>query len=147
MPNDDVTIESSLPIIRQNGFITNEPIINGHGTTVAINASATATAAQVLLGYITSTSAQATTITLPTGTNMGAALNAAKGTIFDFWVDNTAGASTLTIATNTSATVSEMGLINTGSFGLLTVSPSTSGIARFTMVFSNPSAYLFTRTA
>jgi len=45
-----------------------------HPSTAAINATATATAAQVITGYITSTSAAPTTITLPTGTLLGAAL-------------------------------------------------------------------------
>ena len=64
-----------------------------HPTTAAINATATATAAQVATGYITSTSAAATTITLPTGTLLGAALSAVKGTVMDLYVDNTGGAS------------------------------------------------------
>jgi len=41
-----------------------------HPTTAAINATATATAAEVATGYITSTSASPTTITLPTGTDL-----------------------------------------------------------------------------
>jgi len=60
-----------------------------HPTTVAINATATATAAQVITGYITSTSAAATVITLPTGTLLGAALSATAGTVMDLYVDNT----------------------------------------------------------
>src|ERR1035437_1694348 len=67
-------------------------------TPVAINATATATAAQVASGYITSTSAAATTITLPTGTLLGTALGAAQGTIFELYIDNTAGANTVTMA-------------------------------------------------
>jgi len=69
-----------------------------HPTTAAINATATATAAEVATGYITSTSAAATTITLPTGTLLGAALSATRGTTLDLYVDNTLGASTVTIA-------------------------------------------------
>src|ERR1700694_1866193 len=78
-----------------NGSV-NAPIVKN--TPVAINATATATAAQVASGYITSTSAAATTITLPTGTLLGAALGATQGTTFDLWIDNTAGANTVTIA-------------------------------------------------
>ena len=78
----------SGPVSSQNGFI------GGHQVTTdnAINATATATAAQVATGYITSTSASATTITLPTGTALGAALNATRGTTLDLYIDNTAGA-------------------------------------------------------
>ena len=58
-----------------------------HPSTAAINATATATAAEVATGYITSTSAAATTITLPTGTLLGAALGATRGTTLDLYVD------------------------------------------------------------
>jgi hemolysin activation/secretion protein len=97
----------SGPVVSQNGFIT------GHQVTTAnaINATATATAAQVATGYITSTSAAPTTLTLPTGTLLGAALGAVQGTVFDLYIDNTAGASTVTVA------VAVNGILSTGSYG------------------------------
>ena len=76
-------------VVSNNGFIT------GHEVTVtdnAINATAVATAAQVATGYITSTSASPTSITLPTGTLLGGLIGATRGTSFDLYVDNTAGA-------------------------------------------------------
>ena len=94
-----------------------------HPSKAAINATATATAAQVATGYITSTSASPTTITLPTGTLLGAAIGATQGTVLDLYVDNTAGASTVTIAAG------------------------ATGIGRFTIMFSSATAYVFTRTA
>ena len=118
-----------------------------HPSTVAINATATATAAQVATGYITSTSAAATAITLPTGTLLGAALGAAKGTVMDLYVDNTGGASTVTIAVATNGILSSAAADTPGSFGDLTVASGVTGLARFTIMFSSATAYVFTRTA
>lgn len=118
-----------------------------HQSPVAINATATATAAQVSSGYITSTSASATTITLPTGTLLGAELNAVKGTVFDLFIDNTAGANTVTIAVATNGILSTAAADTAGSFGDLTVASGVTGLARYTIMFSSPTAYVFTRTA
>lgn len=118
-----------------------------HPTTAAINATATATAAQVATGYITSTSAAATTITLPTGTLLGAAIGATRGTVLDLYVDNTAGASTVTIAVATNGILSTAAADTAGSFGDLTIAAGATGIGRFTIMFSSATAYVFTRTA
>ena len=118
-----------------------------HPTTAAINATATATAAEVATGYITSTSAAATAITLPTGTLLGAALGAVKGTVMDLYVDNTAGANTVTIAVATNGILSTAATDTAGSFGDLTVASGVTGLGRFTIMFSSATAYVFTRTA
>lgn len=119
-----------------------------HPTSAAINATATATAAQVATGYITSTSAAATTITLPTGTLLGAAIGATAGTVLDFYVDNTAGANTVTIAVATNGILSAAAAAgSSANFGLLTVPSGVTGLARFTIMFSSPTAYVFSRTA
>jgi hypothetical protein len=118
-----------------------------HPTTAAINATAVATAAQVATGYITSTSAAATTITLPTGTALGAAIGAAKGTVLDLYIDNTGGASTVTIAVATNGILSSAAVDTAASFGDLTVASGVTGLARFTIMFSSATAYVFTRTA
>jgi hypothetical protein len=118
-----------------------------HATTSAINATATATAAEVATGYITSTSAAPTTITLPTGTLLGAALGAARGTVFDLYIDNTAGASTVTIAVAVNGILSSGAADTPGSFGDLTVASGVTGLARYTLMFSSATAYVFTRTA
>jgi sulfur carrier protein ThiS len=131
----------SGPVVSQNGFIVD------HNTTQAINATATATAAQVAAGYITSTSASATTITLPTGTNLGEAVSATKGTVLDLYIDNTAGASTVTVAVNTNAILSTAAADTAGSFGDLTIAAGATGLARYTIMFSSATAYVFTRTA
>jgi hypothetical protein len=118
-----------------------------HPTTAAINATATATAAEVATGYITSTSAAATTITLPTGTLLGAALGATRGTVMDLYVDNTAGADVVTIAVAVNGILSTAAADTAGSFGDLTVAAGATGLARFTIMFSSATAYVFTRTA
>jgi hypothetical protein len=118
-----------------------------HPSTAAINATATATAAQVATGYITSTSAAATTITLPTGTALGAAIGATRGTVLELYVDNTAGANTVTIAVATNGILSSAAADTAGSFGDLTIASGATGLARFTIMFSSATAYVFTRTA
>jgi hypothetical protein len=118
-----------------------------HATKAAINASATASAAQVATGYITTTSALATTITLPTGTLLGAALGAVQGTVFDLYVDNTAGANIVTMAVAVNGIVSDAGATTAASFGDLTIGSGATGLGRFTIMFSSPTAYVFTRTA
>ena len=118
-----------------------------HPSTAAINATGVATAAQVATGYITSTSAAPTTITLPTGTLLGAALGAVKGTVMDLYIDNTGGASTVTIAVATNGILSTAAADTAGSFGDLTIAAGATGIGRFTIMFSSATAYVFTRTA
>ncbi len=133
----------SGPVRSLDGFIP------GHQVTAAnaINATATASAAVVATGYITSTSAAATTITLPTGTLLGQALGAVQGTSLDLFIDNTAGASVVTIAVATNGILSTAAADTPGSFGDLTVAAGVTGLARFTIMFSSPTAYVFTRTA
>ena len=131
------------PVTSQNGFIDGHQV----STANAINATETATAAQVAAGYITSTSAAATTITLPTGTDLGSAIGATQGTVLDLFIDNTAGANTVTIAVNTNAILSTAAADTAGSFGDLTVASGATGLARYTIMFSSATAYVFTRTA
>jgi hypothetical protein len=137
------TTTFSGPVVSQNGFIT------GHQVTTAnaINATATVTATQAATGYITSTSAAATTLTLPTGTLLGAALGAVQGTVFDLYIDNTAGASTVTVAVAVNGILSALAVAVAASAGLLTIPSGVTGQARFTLMFSSATAYTFTRTA
>jgi hypothetical protein len=134
----------SGPVRSLNGFIGN---LVANPTVAAINATATATPAEVATGYITSTSAAATTITLPTGTLLGAALGATQGTVFDLYIDNTAGASTVTIAVAVNGILSTAAADTAGSFGDLTIAAGATGIARYTLMFASATAYVFTRTA
>lgn len=132
----------TLPLLQS----TNTPLVN-HSTTAAINSTATATAAQVATGYITSTSAAAVSITMPTGTLLGAALGAVAGTVFDLFIDNTAGANVVTLVAGTNAIVSDAATTTAASFGDVTVGSGVTGLARFTLMFSSATAYVYTRTA
>jgi len=116
-------------------------------TPVAINATATATAAQVATGYIKSSSAAVTTITLPTGTLLGTALGAVQGTVFDLYIDNTAGASVVTMAVAVNGILSALAAAEAGGSGLLTVPSGVTGQAQFTLMFSSATAYTFSRVA
>lgn len=113
----------------------------------AINSTATATAGQVRSGYITSTSGAATTITLPTGTALGAELGAVQGTIHRLYIDNTAGSNTVTVAVNTDAILSALAAAEAGGSGLLTVPSGATGQGCFLLMFSSPTAYTITRVA
>lgn len=97
------------------------------GVLNAINATATATAAQVAGGVITSTSAAATTITLPTATLLAAAVGGKRGVTVDFTVDNSAGANTVTVAVGTGITVATAVLTGADT---LTVAAGKVGIFR-----------------
>ena len=134
------------PVVSQNGFIDGHQVVAAN----AIDATATATAAQVVAGYITSTSVGTVTITLPTGTLLGAALGATQGTTLDLFIDNTAGASVVTVAVATNGILST-GAVDAsaaaGTFGDLTIASGVTGLARFTLMFSSATAYVFTRTA
>lgn len=128
-----------------------EPILDNpkqmHTSTAAIPATATATVEQIVTGYIICTSAAATTITLPTGTLLGAALGATKGTVFDLFIDNTGGANTVTIAVATNGILSTGAADTAGSFGDLTVASGVTGLAQYRLMFSSATAYVFTRVA
>jgi len=133
------------PVVSQNGFIGGHQVSSAVN---AINATATATAAQVATGYITSTSAAATTITLPTGTLLGAALGATQGTVLDLFIDNTAGANTVTIAVATNGILSAAAAAGSAAgAGLLTVPSGVTGVGCFRIMFSSPTAYVFSRIA
>ena len=145
-----VTTTSTLGVTTSVTNLTATNLVftdQNHPSTAAINATATATAAQVATGYITSTSAAATIITLPTGTDLGTAIGATRGTVLDLYVDNTAGANTVTIAVATNGILSTAATDTAGSFGDLTVAAGATGLARFTIMFSSATAYVFTRTA
>ena len=78
---------------------------------------------------------------------MGGYLGATRGTSLDLYIDNTAGASTVTIVVAVNGILSTAAADTPGSFGDLTVASGVTGLARFTIMFSSATAYVFTRTA
>lgn len=139
--NENITITA-----KGSGFVVVDTPVHAY-TPTAINSTGTATAAQAATGYITSTSGSATTITLPTGTLLGTALGAVQGTVFDLFIDNTAGANTVTIAVAVNGILSAAAAANAASQGLLTVPSGVTGMACFRLMFSSATAYTFTRVA
>lgn len=142
----DITLSPGTASTVVGKVITSNALIQKHKT-AAINSTATATATQAATGYITSTSAAGTTITLPTGTLLGAELGAGQGTIHELFIDNTAGANTVTIAVAVNGILSASAVANAASLGLLTVPSGVTGQGRFTLMFSSATAYTFSRTA
>jgi hypothetical protein len=128
-------VTGSQSIVFSSGGSLSQPIITApfyKSTLSAINSTATATASQVGTGCITSTSASAVTITLPTMTSLVSHFGAIQGGSFPFFVDNTAGASTVTIALGTGMT-----LLNSGS---LTIPAGASGVGKFEIYVSSTTA-------
>lgn len=124
----------------------NAPV--GQHTPVAINSTASVTASQLASGYLTSTSGAAVTMTLPSATAIAAVLNAVQGTTFDLYIDNTAGANTVTITPDSSmvkAQVAQVATYGVPTFGLFTVASGTSGLGCFKLVFSSATALSISR--
>jgi hypothetical protein len=117
-------------------------LININPAVVAINTTATATAADIITGYIASTTAAAVNITLPTATDISTALGSSvgQGTSFEFSVENTGGSNSVTLVAGTGITVHAPIISGTDN---LIITP-TNAIGRFRLVFtSTTSAKLF----
>ncbi len=110
-------------------------------TATAINTSATVTAAQLAGGLLTSTSAAAVTMTLPTATALATQLGATQGTMFDFVVDNSAGANTVTVAVGSGIVASGFPGTNT----LTLANSATIGTAVFRITFISTTAATLAR--
>ena len=124
----------------RDGYIINKP------TPAAINATAVATAAQLLSGVITSTSAAITAITLPSVASIVAILGNGRGSSFDFVIDNTLGASTVNVVLPVSIT--QLVNVPDGGAGLLTVAASaTLGVGIFRIYFYSATAAVISRIA
>ena len=122
---------------------TSGNIINLNPTLAAINTSATATAANIVSGYITSTTAAAVTITMPTATLIATEIGGtvSRGTSLEFSVENTGSTNAVTLAVGTGITVQST-VVVTGSNSL--VIASANNIGRFRLVFtSGTTAKLF----
>ena len=101
-----------------------------HFLKAANTETATLTVAQVLGGVITTTSAAATTLTLPAAADVAAAIpDIAAGACFDLIIDNSGGASTVTLAVATGFTVSTPAI--TGGAALTVSTANAVGCFRF----------------
>jgi len=109
--------------------------------TYSAPATATLTAAQLLKKYIVTSSAAATSLTLPTAAALNTAIGALAGTEVDFTVDNTNGANTVTIVVNTGIVVGAGALT-----GNTTLTIAAGQVGKFKIFFKSNAAALLYRT-
>lgn len=118
-------------------------------TTFAVNTSATVSAANFNKGYFTSTSAAGVTLTLPTAANIATQFGAVQGTVFDFFVDNIAGANNVTVAVGAGITAAKQ--VSDGDtavdINLVVANGAATGLGHFRLVFSSASAATLHRLA
>lgn len=100
---------------------------------VAVNVTGSVTAAQLAGGLVTSTSAAAVSVTLPTATEIATQLGASRGSRFQFVVDNSAGSNTVTVVVNTGITVNTPAITGQNT---LTVS-TANAVAVFEVIFTS----------
>ena len=105
----------------------------GRGSAIALNATGSLTAAMIVAGLVTSTTAAAVTGTSPTGAVMDAAIRLNAGEFLDFSVVNT-GANAFTVAAGaTGVTLVGSGVVaasSSGRFRILKTAAATYVIYR-----------------
>lgn len=114
-------------VVKDGGFIKKP-------TAVAIDVTATATAAQIASGYITSSTAAAVSITTPSATDLATALGITGVGEFDFVVENTGSTNAITIVLGSGITAATP--VITGG-GTLTIS-AANDVGLFKLVFTSP---------
>lgn len=102
---------------------------------VAINSTATATVDEVKSGLITSTSAAATSITLPAAADF----NTVAGIRREFVVDNSQGANTVTIVVGTGITAAS------AITGGTTLTVASGAVGTFSLYFTSTTAAILSR--
>lgn len=107
----------------------------------AAPATATLTAAQLAARYIVTTSAAATSLTLPTATLLAAQVGAIQGSVFEFTIDNSGGVNIVTVVVNTGIVAGTPAL--TGG-ATLTVPAGQFGV--FKIIFKSATTALIYRT-
>jgi len=125
--SDTVSVDSinTELITSDNTVLILEANLSQNRESASYNATATVTASDLSGGLITSTSAAAVALTLPTATDLGTQINASRGTTLDFIVDNNTGANTVTVTVNTGITAIAGPVITGGA--TLTVASGTVG--------------------
>lgn len=123
------------------GISLDKPIIRKAGTAKALNTTGAITAEELAGGLVTSTTVAGVTGTLPTATLLATQLGAVQGTVFDFIIDNSAGANTFTVQVNTGITVGTTSLTGGDS---LTVS-TAQAVGMFRLIFTSATAAILRR--
>jgi hypothetical protein len=119
-----------------SGFATFGSGVIFERTAVAINTSATIADGDMTKGYFTSTSASPVTITLRTATQLATELGAVAGSSYKFIIDNSAGASTVTLAVATGVTVGTTALTGGDSLTLSTA----QAVGAWELIFTSATA-------
>lgn len=117
------------------------PILHTSDGPKPVNATATLTVDQIEAGVISSTSAAAVTMTTPTAGQIYADLDLAVGTYYDFVIDNSAGANTVTLALDGS--IVALAVVTGGN--TLTIASGKVGI--FRLYFYSATAAFIARLA
>jgi len=135
--------------LSSTGQVTTATGVLAKHTGVAVNTTALATLttvqAGVVAGLMTSTSAAAVTVILPSATVLATALGAAAGSWFDFAIDNSAGANTVTLQVDAGATIAVVTPAITGG-ATLTVS-TANAVGTFRLYFTSATAAKLFRLA
>ena len=119
-----VTIQAGdAPLFYQTGTGPVIPEVANRQTIVsatpgALNATGTLTAALILGGIVTSSTASAVTATLDTGTVMDGAIDLAVGDAFQWSAINTGGTNAFTVTASTAHTLVGAGAVAANSSGL-----------------------------
>lgn len=130
-----LTIDNITERTADAGITLSKAVVQKY-TTFAVPITATVLAANFKKGYFTSTSAAAVSLTTDTATAIATAIGAVAGTVFDFYVDNSAGANTVTVVLG-AGIVAATPVITGG--GTLTVS-TANGVGIFRLVFTSATA-------
>jgi hypothetical protein len=133
-----ITLSFDTPVAPTAQTFAQLPWYSGQasfGNAYAAPATATLTAAQLMQKYIITTSAAATSLTLPTAALLGAALGATQGFEFEFEIDNSGGSNIVTVVVGTGIVAATPAL--TGG-ATLTVAAGTFG--KFKIIFKTPNA-------
>ena len=143
----DITTGQSIAGVKTftNNVMTKGNLITSNPTLTAMNGGGTATAANIVSGYITSNpSSILVTITLPTATQIATEIGGtvSRGTSFEFSVENTGSTNSVTLAVGTGITVQGT-VVVTGSNSL--VIAAANKIGRFRLVFTSATAAMLFR--
>jgi len=144
----DITTGQSIAGVKTftNNVMTKGNLITSNPTLTAMNGGGTATAANIVSGYITSNpSSILVTITLPTAAQIATEIGGtvSRGTSFEFSVENTGSINSVTLAVGTGITVQTGTLAIIGSNNLIIT--AANNIGRFRLVFTSASAAMLFR--
>lgn len=111
-----------------NPVVTEQYAARLQGAPGVLNATGDLTAAMILSGIVTSTTAAAVTADLSTGALLDAAVSIGIGESFDWSAINTGGANAFTVTANTGHTLVGAGAVAVSSSGLFRTRKTAAGV-------------------